>query len=347
LNAPAVTLLGDAIERPGNAEAMLRAARLFGVACRFRAPMPWAAEIGADAAALAGSLDDLCSRHARRIAFDNLPGARDVYGFRPGRDFAVMVGNERRGLSAACRAAATDAVQIPMLSRRINCLNVAAASAVALHYLCGPPLPDVRARSHPGSRRPELLLMGAGDHIELGSAIRSAAAFGWAHAFIDDREQAWFGVDRVQRSEGRAAARRGRNDIRVVPCPPDAAPGFAEVTIITSRRDAPPLHRADLARGPQQLLVVPDEDRVDIEREDWTRLGRQPRFARLAFPHADGPVPYRFVASIAMAEAARQLGARGPRPGPRAPEPLRYGLALDRPAPPDGEVVALEDLADY
>jgi len=47
-------------------------------------------------------------------------------------------------------------------------------------------------RNDPRIRRPELLLLGAGDHFELGSTIRSAAAFGWERAFIEDRHSFLF-----------------------------------------------------------------------------------------------------------------------------------------------------------
>ena len=67
-----------------------------------------------------------------------------------------------------------------MRSRRINCLNVAAAAAVALYYLRQPHALQRTARREPERRRPELLLAGAGDHVELGSALRSAAALGWS-----------------------------------------------------------------------------------------------------------------------------------------------------------------------
>jgi hypothetical protein len=106
---------------------------------------------------------------------DNLPGAADVYGYQTGRNFAVLVGNERRGLTYECAKLATDKVQVPMLSRRVNCLNVAAASAVALYYLCGTRVGPMAVRGEPNSRRPEVLLLGPGDHVELGSAIRSTA----------------------------------------------------------------------------------------------------------------------------------------------------------------------------
>lgn len=347
-----VTLLGDAIERPGNAVALWHAARLFGAECGFRPPMAWANSpewAALDAPPQACSPEDLAGRHTRRIAFDNLPGAHDVYGFRAGSDFAVMVGNERRGLSSSCRAVATDAVQIPMASRRINCLNVAAAAAVALYHLCGSAGRAMQARSQPESRRPELLLMGAGDHVELGSAIRSAAAFGWPRAWIDDREHAWFGVARPLLAEGRAAARRSRNPIHLLPCGPAQRHDFADVVVVTAGAAAPgavPLQRADLARGGRQLVVVPDESRVAIDREDWGRLGQRVRFVGLDLPHPQFNRHYRFVASIVMAEVARQVGLRKPGPRPARPGPPDYGLALER-APQAGEPVWLEDLAMY
>ncbi len=106
-----------------------------------------------------------------------------------------------------------------MFSRRINCLNVAAASAVALYYLRGTRVGPIAVRREPGKRRPEVLLLGPGDHVEVGSAIRSTAGFGWNRVLIEDRKQVWFGCDRAARSEGRAAARRGKNVILCVPCP--------------------------------------------------------------------------------------------------------------------------------
>ncbi|PWU11207.1 MAG: hypothetical protein C5B50_23850 [Verrucomicrobia bacterium] len=176
------TLVGDSIENPANAVVMVHAAQMFRAACRFRdtkglARSPEVTALGAPF--FPGiEADAIAKLHPRLVAFDNLPGAADVYGYQAGRDFAVMVGNERRGLSYECARLATDKVQVPMLSRRINCLNVAAASAVALYYLCCTRVGPMAVRGNPNNRRPEVLLLGAGDHAELGSAIRSTAAFG-------------------------------------------------------------------------------------------------------------------------------------------------------------------------
>jgi hypothetical protein len=170
------TLVGDSIENPANALVMLHAAQMFGAACRFRDTKGLAQSAAGTVLSTptfpAIDASEIGNLHSRIVAFDNLPGAADVYGYQAGRDFAVMVGNERRGLSYECARLVTDKVQVPMLSRRINCLNVAAASAVALYYLCGTRVGPMAVRGEPGNRRPEVLLLGPGDHVELGSAIR-------------------------------------------------------------------------------------------------------------------------------------------------------------------------------
>src|SRR5437870_4437128 len=124
-----ITLVGDAIENPANALTMIHAASMFGAACRFRDTKKLA-----DSDLFAGGFPAIHSHevralHTRIVACDNLPRAADVYGFNPGTSFALLVGNERRGLSHEFQALATDVVHILMHSRRINCLNVAAASA--------------------------------------------------------------------------------------------------------------------------------------------------------------------------------------------------------------------------
>jgi hypothetical protein len=94
-----------------------------------------------------------------------------------------------------------------------------------------------------------------------------------------------------------------------------------------------------LARGPGQAVVIPDGD-----GSDWARLGRTVVVAGLGCE--PGPARYRLVASIAVAEVARQLGrARRParsRPGRRPPAYGR-GLTLE----PVGELVDPAELAAY
>jgi hypothetical protein len=345
------TLVGDGIENPANALVMLHAAQMFWAECCFRdtkglAQSPEAAAVIAPAFP-AIETDAIRKLHARLVAFDNLPGAADIYGYNAGQDFALMVGNERRGLSYECAKLATDKVQVPMFSRRVNCLNVAAASAVALYYLCGTRVGPMAVRGEPNIRRPEVLLLGAGDHVELGSAIRSTAAFGWGRVFVEDRHQVWFGCERAIRSEGRAAARRGKNEILCIPCAGEATHGFARVTIINTHAFGVPLHRINLARGPGQLVVIPDEKAVDQSAEMWSRLGKQVEFAHLQIPATDFHYHYRLTATIALAEISRQVGRRPTARMSLAAKPPFYDHRLARLAEAVGQIVSLEELLEY
>jgi tRNA G18 (ribose-2'-O)-methylase SpoU len=345
------TLIGDSIENPANALVMVHAAQMFGAACQFRdtkglAQSPEAATLSTPPFPVIEP-HEITKLHPRTIAFDNLPGAADIYGYQAGPDFAVMVGNERRGLSYECAKLATDKVQVPMFSRRINCLNVAAASAVALYYLCGTRVGPMAVRGEPNGRRPEVLFLGADDHVELGSAIRSCAAFGWERVFIEDRKQVWFGCERAVRSEGRAAARRGKNEILCIPCTSGATHGFARVTIITTKALGAPVHRVNLARGPSQLVVIADEKNVDQSAETWSRLGKEVEFAHLQIPAMEFQYHYRLMATIALAEISRQVGRRPQIKVRPIGRPPIYDHRLARLAEAAGQIVSLEELLDY
>lgn len=190
--ARSIALIGDGVENPWNARTMIDAAAMFGGACLFRdragLATAWSEQGFALGALPPATIADLARGYAPIIACDNLDGATDVYGFRlPGGPHpAVVVGNERHGLAHDVREIAHHAVQIPMVSRTMNCLNVAAASAVALYYLsCESG--QIHSSVHRHRRRPELLMVSPADHVELGSSIRSAGAFGWDRLFIEDR----------------------------------------------------------------------------------------------------------------------------------------------------------------
>ncbi len=350
-----VILIGDSIENPANARVMIAAARMFGVDCAFAHAVAIGEARGndsGDATLYQGdslpqiTLDTAASEYGQVIACDNLPGARELYGFRAKSRFALLVGNERRGLTHSSRRIATDSLQIPMQSRRINCLNVAAASAVALNYLTRVRVGPMARVGEPASRRPEVLLAAATDHIEMGSAIRSAAAFGWSRLLIDDRHRVWFGVDRIVRSEGRAAARRARNDIRLIPLTEHQIIEVPEVVAVTIGSAGTPLHRVDLARGARQLIVIPDESAGHADPAAMERAGRRLRLARLELPQASFPYHFRLIASLVLAEVARQVGTRVPREGRRRERPeylLRLPLALEE----AGELVSLDDLGAY
>ncbi|MGI5175975.1 TrmH family RNA methyltransferase [Dactylosporangium sp. CA-152071] len=328
-------LVGDGVENPANALALAEAARMFAVPCVFRDSRGLAGHVPdlstVDTEALLGGADPV-------VAVDNATGAESVYraGTVHGRA-SIVVGNERRGIRPDVLRAAAKTVHIPMPGRGVNTLNVATAAAVALYYLLDA---DGRRRPRaprPESHRPALLLAAPRDHVEAGSTLRSAAAFGWQSVTLDDREKVWFGTPRPVRNEARAAARSHRNPLRVVPAG-DAwsPPPGGRVVVCGPDVDGPPPHRTELT-GPGTTLVIPDGD-------GWEPVPGA-EFARVTTPGNVGR--YRLLTGIVLAEAARQLGARTggvPRPPRRG---LSFGSGVDLTVPPDADLVQPWELTLY
>lgn len=268
----------------------------------------------------------------RVIALENTDGADDLYGFRPPADvpLALVVGNERKGVTREVLGAAYQTLRIPVASRQINTVNVAAAAAIALYFLSQGGRGRLRFRPKPRRSRPELLIAGPTDPIEVGSVLRSATAFGWERVLLDDPHGVWFCADRVTRSLGRGAARRGRNGIHVLPADGPRSRMFAEACIITTG-EGEPLERADLARGPEQLIVIPDQSGALGTEPELGRIARRVRRIRLGL-HADFAYRFRLIASIVLAEVARQVGVhKGPQRTPSGP------VGAPRRAPFDAE----------
>lgn len=286
----ALTLYADGVENPASRQRIAEAADLLG------------ASYG-----LPGG--------GRLIAVENTPQASDVYGRPPLRGAATLaLGHERRGLPRATLAAAEETVVIPTVSRTVNTLNVAAAAAVAGWYVLHGSGPQARA-AHPGRRWPAVLLSGD-DHVEVGSSLRSAAAFGLREILLDDRGAGWFDGPHARRREARAAARRHKNPLHVRRAPPGLTAGFGEIVVITPWGPGRPLSRERFARG-RRLLAVIGLAPEQIQAPPAARI----RTATLGLRPA-GCAPLRLIASIALAEIARQTGrpaGRGPAPAPRWP----------------------------
>jgi hypothetical protein len=270
-----------------------------------------------------GGEDDLLpilGRYDCLMAAENLPGAQSVYSFRPPREGAkaLLVGSEARGLRRRTRKQAHAIIEIPLISRNINCLNVAAAAAVMLYYLSQDlPMPTKqRSLASLQKSRPDLLLIGGCDPMELGSTIRSACAFGWERVFLDDRGDAWYECDRRIKSEGRGTARRGRNPIKVLPHREAYLADYRKMVVCTTHpcgRTPPQLPLI----GKDLLLVLEDERSASTP---WSPpAGWHGEVTYAALPQQPSPdrYHYRQMSAIALAEVARQLG-----------EPISEGLYL-------------------
>ena len=306
-----ISLYADGVDNGANLRRIADAAHLLGITCSI-------------------SID------SRLIAIENTPGAREIYGRRPLRnDATIAVGNERRGISRKLLATADDTVVIPTQSRTVTTLNVAAAAAVAGWFLLRGSGPQATA-ARPEHRRPALLLAGD-DHVEVGSSLRSAAAFGFRDVLLEDRGAGWFAGSSSLRREARAAARRHKNPLRVHPTTlAESAQRYDDIVCVTASGAAPPLSRERLTRGLRQLVIVgaePEEASAGaFGHVTVASLGLQP------MEHE----PLRLTASIVLAEIARQVGRRRRVPGapPRAP---RYEKAIE---PVPGPEVLLVDPAD-
>jgi tRNA G18 (ribose-2'-O)-methylase SpoU len=306
-----ISFYADGVENGANLRRIEDAARLLGLTC-------------------STSID------GRLIAIENAPSAREIFGRRPLRDGAtIALGNERRGISRRLLATADETVVIPTQSRTVKTLNVAAAAAVAGWFLVRGSGPQATV-TRPEHRRPALLLVGD-DHVEVGSSLRSAAAFGFRDVLLEDRGAGWFSGSANVRREARAAARRHKSPLRVHPATlGESATRYDEIVLVAASGAGPPLSRERLTRGVRQLVVVganPDEvPAVAAKRITIVSLGLQ----------TIEDEPLRLTASIVLAEIARQVGRRRPLPGP-APRVPRYEKAIE-PAP--GREVLLVDPAE-
>ncbi|TMF60555.1 MAG: RNA methyltransferase [Chloroflexi bacterium] len=305
-----LTLFADGVENPANLSRIDDAARLLGASCSQ-------------------------SITGRLIAVENAAGASEIYGRRPLRgDATLAVGNERRGVSRKTLAAADEIVVIPTQSRTVNTLNVAAAAAVGAWYVLRGSGPQARAM-RPETRRPWLMIVGD-DHVEVGSSLRSAAAFGFHDVLLEDRGADWFDGTSAVRREARAAARRHKNPLRIHPTSLDSASRYEEIVLVTPSGPGISLHRLGLTHGKRQLIIVgarPDEMRTsEADRMKIATLGLE----------SVGPAPLRLIASILLAEIARQVGRRRPVPG-IAPRPPKFEKGLE--LIPAGEILFIEPSA--
>jgi tRNA G18 (ribose-2'-O)-methylase SpoU len=310
-----LTFFADGVENPANLARLDDAARLLGTTCSHE-------------------ID------GRLIALENTADAREIYGRRPLRERATLaVGNERRGLSARTLERADETLVIPTQSRTVRTLNVAAAAAVAGWFVLRGSGPQAHVR-RPDVRRPALLIVGS-DHVEVGSSLRSAAAFGFRDVLLDDRGAGWFEGSAATRREARAAARRHKNPLRVHRATTADLERFDDVLVVLESGKRVPLQQNRLARGRRQLVVVGlDPDEVDKLATGSIRV------ASLELAPVVRP-PLRFAASITLAEIARQVGRRRQGP-PGIPTRLpKFAAAVKLRSPEDVLFVDPSRLLSY
>lgn len=185
-------------------------------------------------------------------------GRRSVslYDFQAPREpTAVIVGNEELGIPARMLKRADAVVSIPMTQGGLSSINVAAAAAITLYAFTR----DLgRKRRRPSSLRQaevDLLIYAPDDPHELGSLLRSAFAFGWRRAFVHDPHRVWFTDDSSTVLAGRAAARRARNLVAVLPADALESTRYDAAIVCDDRVGGSPVSRLCLPDC-RRLLVV-------------------------------------------------------------------------------------------
>ncbi len=297
-----VTLIGEEIAGAWNETALADIAQTFGGS--------YLDYDGAAPDSLEAEGSPVLDRFDCLIAAENAPGAQSIYSYRPAGAGvqALIVGNEAKGLRRGTRKRAHFTVQIPLPSRNINCLNVAAAASVMLYYFAIEQQLPYKQRSLASIQRsrPDVLLVGGCDHMELGSALRSVCAFGWEKVFLDDRGDAWYDCCRRIKSEGRGTARRGRNPIKVLPYRAESLREYHKTIVFTTQSGGKAPHQLPLT-GNDVLIVLQDEK---AGHAPWLPPdGHCSEITYAALPQAPSDrYHFRQMSSIALAEVARQLG---------------------------------------
>jgi tRNA G18 (ribose-2'-O)-methylase SpoU len=277
---------------------------------------------------------------AHLVASENLPDSACVYNYRPPAQttWGIVVGNEAKGLRRRTLKQADAIVEVPVLSKTINCLNVAAAAAVMLYYLNQPrPLKyETKTLKAIQKRRPDLLLVSGKNPMELGSTLRSACAFGWQRVFLQDRGHCWYECDRMIKSQGRGAARRARNPIRVLPWDNDSQSEYQRLIVATVTPGNRNLWELPLITS-SSLVVLADEA-AGSYIPPATFQG-EILYASLPLISAESYF-YRQAATIALAELARQLGNPQEPKTPRRRQSYRREVVAEE----TGIILDMEDL---
>src|SRR5262249_11662452 len=168
----------------------------------------------------------------------------------------------------------------------------------------------------------------------------SAAAFGFRDVLLEDRGAGWYDGSSAVRREARAAARRHKNPLRVHPATLGSVARYSEIVLVTPSGPGTPLQRERPTHGNRQLIVVgarPDQLMPNASgRVQLASLDLEP------VDHA----PLRLIASIVLAEIARQVGRRSPLPEPSR-RPPRYAKALEPGPPRKGPRIEPFELLDF
>ena len=189
-------------------------------------------------------VEDLRTEFDCLLACETGKISRSIYGYpAPRGRVALLVGNELDGIPREDLRKVNQVLSIPMKQSQMSSINVAVAAAVSLYTLSH----DLARKGIKPSRMKQsnidVLIYGADDPSELGSLFRSIWAFGWKRVFLDDRAGIWFAKDRETILAGRAAARREKNSLAILPAGKLSLGSYGAVLVCSDGVSGTPLSR--------------------------------------------------------------------------------------------------------
>lgn len=252
-------LIGLDTQGEWNKPLLVNAAALSGWECLFAfsdQAIPNPDDAGPDSTPQAVSLERALEGCRHVIACETSRDSVSAYDFpAPRESTAVIVGNEEQGIPRRILKQADRVVSIPMARTSLSSLNVAAAAAILLYVLTK----DLGRKPRPKCRLRlvdvDLLIGAPADPHELGSLLRSVYAFGWRKVFLSDPHRVWFAENSKVILESRAAARRAKNPLAVLPADQLDPSRYDAALISDGTRTGQPLSKFRLADC-HRLLVV-------------------------------------------------------------------------------------------
>jgi tRNA G18 (ribose-2'-O)-methylase SpoU len=147
----------------------------------------------------------------------------------------------------------------------------------------------------------DVLIVAPSDPHELGSLLRSVYAFGWRRVFLSDPHKVWFSKDPGVILKSRAAARRTKNLLAVVPAENLELPRYDAILVCDQDQEGLPVSRLRLPECRRLLLVF----------GSWGEAGDVgPPLTRVAVDHTGRAVRARFrhEGSILFSVISEMLG---------------------------------------
>ena len=255
------TLVGVDIAGEWNRPLLVNAARLSDCSCAFARSDGFAKANKGSGGAPDDDLEVLLQGFQRIVACEATKKSVGLYDFpAPREQTAVLVGNEEAGLPRAVLKRADSIVSIPMACSALSSLNVAVAGAIVLYALTRDLGRRKQRRSTLRLQGVDVLIQASADPHELGSLLRSVYAFGWRRVFLSDPHRIWFTEDPRVILAGRAAARRARNLLAVLPVEKLESPAYDAMLVCDPGEPGMTLSRLQLPECRRLLVVIGSGD---------------------------------------------------------------------------------------